>query len=451
MKYNVDFITNPKHAFWQFTRPLLLLSLFEAGYSFIDVFWVSQMDQKSFFAIGVAIPLFTLIYGIGKALGVGTNSIIARQSGKHDIVGAQNSILHGIIACIVMGIIIALSTFYLKDILIFTKANSSSLDLSMAYLRPLFIFSFVFLFANLFVSTLQGEGNSKIPTAMLIITNILNLILDPIFIFVLHMGVTGVSIATILSNTVTAIFLLYWYLSGRSEIELNFKYFKPGIVYEIFIVAIPSFLTDSLWCVTSLYFNRILIEQLGQIGVLLYGTSSRIQSLIASPQKAFSRALISVSGHLFGANKTEELIKLYYYVLKISIIIAIITTVIFFFIRDYGFALFSVTGAPESVFYIALAGIIIVPVNEVTVLARKIIDGTGKSYYDLILSICMIFFEIMIATLLSHYFKHGIGVLLAILIAEIVFAIIYFTLIIHIFDKHKKGKIKKFHHYYHVK
>ncbi|WP_461462989.1 MATE family efflux transporter [Methanobrevibacter sp.] len=447
MKYNVDFVTNPKHAFWQFTRPLLVLSIFEACYSFVDVFWVSQMDQKSFFAVGVAIPLFTLIYGIGKALGVGTNSIIAREMGQHDLPGAENSILHGIIACIIMGIVIALASFFIKDILILTKANSS-LELSMAYLRPLFIFSFVFLFANLFVSTLQGEGNSRIPTTMLIITNILNLVLDPIFIFVLHMGVSGVSIATILSNTVTATYLLYWYLSGKSEVELNFKYFKPGIVYEIFIVAIPSFLTDSLWCVTSLYFNRILIEQLGQIGVLLYGTSSRIQSLIASPQKAFSRALISVSGHLFGANKTEELINLYYYVLKISIIIAIITTVIFFFIRDYGFALFSVTGAPESVFYIALAGIIIVPVNEVTVLARKIIDGTGKSYYDLILSICMVIFEIMIATLLSHYFKHGIGVLLAILIAEIVFAIIYFTLIIHLFDKHRKGKIEKFHHYH---
>ena len=212
MKFNVDFVTNPKEAFWQFSRPLLLLSIFEACYSFIDVFWVSQMDSKSFFAIGVAIPLFTLIYGIGKALGVGTNSIIARQSGQKDILGAENSILHGIIACIIMGIIIALSSFFIKDLLIMIKADSC-LDLSMAYLTPLFLFSFVFLFANLFVSTLQGEGNSRIPTAMLILTNILNLILDPIFIFVLHMGVIGVSIATIISNAVTALFLLYWYLS----------------------------------------------------------------------------------------------------------------------------------------------------------------------------------------------------------------------------------------------
>lgn len=447
MKFNVDFVTNPKEAFWQFSRPLLLLSIFEACYSFIDVFWVSQMDSKSFFAIGVAIPLFTLIYGIGKALGVGTNSIIARQSGQKDILGAENSILHGIIACIIMGIIIALSSFFIKDLLIMIKADSC-LDLSMAYLTPLFLFSFVFLFANLFVSTLQGEGNSRIPTAMLIITNILNLILDPIFIFVLHMGVIGVSIATIISNAVTALFLLYWYLSGRSVIEINFKYFKIGIVYEIFIVAVPSFLTDSLWCITSLYFNKILIEQLGQIGVLLYGTSSRIESLIAAPQKAFSRALISVSGHLFGAKKLDELIDLYFYVLKISIIIAIITTIIFFFIRDYGFALFSVTGAPESVFYIALAGLVIVPVDEVIILSKKIIDGTGKSYYDLIFAIFMVLFEIIAATLLAPYFKHGVCVLLGILLAEVVFALIYFSLILHIFGSKKLEKLKIFHHYH---
>ena len=56
MANNVDFNSDPKKAFWQFTSPLLLLTLFEAGYSFVDVFWVSQMEPQSFFAIGVAVP-----------------------------------------------------------------------------------------------------------------------------------------------------------------------------------------------------------------------------------------------------------------------------------------------------------------------------------------------------------------------------------------------------------
>lgn len=185
-----------------------MLSIFEAGYSFVDVFWVSQMNSESFFAIGVAVPLVTLIGNFGKSLGVGTNSLISREIGEGKIDSTYNSILHGIIACFVVGCIIILSTAFLPNILILMGATSS-VDLSMQYLTPIFLCPFVFLFYNLFVSTLQAEENSRTTTIILIFTNILNLILDPVFIFVFNWGVMGVSCATILSSLVTTIYLLY--------------------------------------------------------------------------------------------------------------------------------------------------------------------------------------------------------------------------------------------------
>ena len=441
MKNNVDFNSNPKQIFWQMTRPLLLLTLFEAGYSFVDVFWVSQMNAESFFAIGVAVPLVTLIISFGKSLGVGTNSIMSREIGNNNFEDSYNSILHGIIACLILGLVIILSTFFLKNILIYMGATSS-MDISMQYLTPIFLCCFVFLFSNFFTSTLHAEGNTRTPTILLIITNILNLILDPIFIFVLGWGASGVSYATILSSGITAIYLLYWYLSGKSKVTLNFKYFKPGIVYDIFIVAIPNFLTDSLWCLSMLFFNKILIAQLGQIGILLYSTASRIESIMISPQKAFGRSLISISGHLFGAGRIDDLKDLYNNVLKKAIIIALISTIIFFFIREYGFALFSVTGASTSIFYIALAAIVIIPFNEISVMSGKVLDGMGKSYHTLFLTIGIILYEIIIVTLLSPIFKQGVCVLLGILIGEITFAIIYYILLKYIFKTKGETKIK---------
>ena len=438
MVNNVDFNSDPKKVFWQFTRPLLILTLFEAGYSFVDIFWVSQMNSESFFAIGVAVPLVTLIINFGKAVGVGTNSIMSREIGDDDYIDSYNSILHGIAAGLILGLLIMLSTLFLKYILIYMGATSS-MDLSMQYLTPIFLCPFVFIFSNFFASTLQAEGNSKTPTQLLILTNVLNLILDPIFIFVLGWGVSGVSYATILSSGITAVYLLHWYMSGKSEVPINFKYFKPGIVYDIFLVAIPNFLIDSLWCISMLFFNKILILQLGQIGVLLYSTASRIESILISPQKAFGRGLISVCGHLYGAHRIDELEDLYHYVLKKAILIAIISTVIFFFIRDYGFALFSVTGAPESVFYIALAAIVIIPFNEVSVMSGKMLDGMGKSYYELSFTIGIIIYEIGIVTLLAPIFKHGVCVLLGMLIGEVTFAIVYYILLKHLFNKARKN------------
>ena len=138
--------------------------------------------------------------------------------------------------------------------------------------------------------------------------------------------------------------------------------------------------------------------------------------MIISPQKACGRGLVSVCGHLYGGHKIDELTDLYHYVLKVTILMSIITTVIFFFIRDYAFALFSVTGVPESIFYIALAGIIIVPFNEVSVMSEK-----------------------MLETLLAPIFKNGVCVLLGILIGEVTFAIAYYILLRYLLNKSKKN------------
>lgn len=335
-----------------------------------------------------------------------------------------------------------LSTLFLKDMLVLMDV-AAAMDLSIEYLTPIFLCSFVFLFSNFFASTLQAEGNSRTLTVMLILTNILNLILDPIFIFVFNWGVTGAAYATVLSSGVTTFYLVYWYLSGKSEVVLDFKYFKPGIVYEIFIVAIPDFLSDSLWCISMMFFNRILIEQLGEIGILLYSTASRIETFMISPQKAFGRALVSVCGHLYGADKFDELTDLYIYILKITIVIALITSVAFFFIRDYGFALFSVPNAETSIFYIALAGIIIVPFNEITVISEKMLDGMGKSYISFVLTIGIIIYEIAIVNFLAPIFTSGVCVLLGVLIGEITAGSIFLILLKYILKTHGKGKIPR--------
>ena len=112
----------------------------------------------------------------------------------------------------------------------------------------------------------------------------------------------------------------------------------------------------------------------------------------------------------------------------------------FFFIRDYGFGLFSVNGAETSIFYIAIAGIIIVPFNEITVISEKMLDGMGKSYISFILTIGIIIYEIALVNLLAPIFTSGTCVLLGILIGEITFGSIFLILLRHILKTHKKGE-----------
>lgn len=424
MHRNVDILSNPKRAFWQLSKPLILLSIFQAGYSLIDMFWISQFSQEAFFAIGVSTPLITLMTGFGGSIGIGTNSIISRELGKKDLEGSYNSILHGILYIAALSLVFMLSIFFLKDIL-YLMDVTESVDLAIAYLTPMFLFSFITLLPGLFVSTLEAEGNSSTPTILLIFTNVLNLILDPILIFVLGWGVAGAAYASIFSSLVAVIYFLYWYLSGKTEVVLNLKYFRPGIVYDIFIVAIPNFLMSILWSFGMIFINAVLIEQLGGIGVLLYSTSLKIESLLLAPQNAMGTALISVSGQLFGAGKMDEMKEIYDYALKITVSLTIILTVAFFFIRDYGFALFSVTGVETSVLCIAIFGIFIVTCQEISIISNKLLDGMGKSYYSLLLSIGTIVLDLALIAVLAPILTSGVCVIVGLLLGQLIFAIIY--------------------------
>ena len=428
MNNNVDILSNPKNAFWKLSSPLILLSIFEATYSLVDMFWISQLSPEAFFAVGVTAPLVSLIISFGDAVGIGTNSIISRELGEKDFKSTYNSILHGIVACGILSVFLMISALFLNDILRLMHVTES-VDLAIVYITPIFLCSFMLIFSSLFVNTLQAEGNSRIPTCMLIFSNCLNLILDPIFIFVFDWGIIGAAYSTIISSSIAVMFFLYWYLSGKSKVILNFKFFKVGIIYDIFVVAIPNFLMDGLWCVSMMYFNKILIEQLGSLGVLLYTTSLNIESFIVSPQKAFGKAVLTISGHLFGADDFDKLKEIYGYSLKVSISLVFITAISFFIVRDYGFALFSVTGAETSVFYICLFGMFILPSEQVIIMSNKMLDGMGKSYHSLILSNGTILLEIIIITFLAPILTSGVCVLVGIFLSELIFAIVYYVLL----------------------
>lgn len=418
-------ISNPKKAFWKFSFPLIALSIFQALYSFVDMFWASQLSSSAFFAIGVTAPLVSLITYSGDSMGIGTNSIMSRELGRNAYDETYNSLLHGIIGCFAVSAFFMISSLFIDEILGLMHVTTS-LDLAAEYIAPMLLFSSVMIFSSLFVNTLQAEGNSRIPTILLIMSNVLNLILDPILMFDLGWGVVGAAYATIISSAIVVVFLLYWYLAGKTEVSLSFRHFKPGIVYDIFIVAVPNFVVKGLWCFAMMYVNKVLIDQLGELGVLLYSTSTQIETLILSPVKGFAKAQVTVCGKMFGGDMLDTVKDIYHYALKFSFLIVAVCAVIFFFVRDYAFALFSVTNVSTAVFYIAVFGSFILLGEAVSSISSKILDGMGKSYHMFILENGTIILELLAITFLAPVLTSGACILIGILISEVIFAFIYY-------------------------
>lgn len=433
----IDLDAPPKISFWKLARPMIALSVFSEIYSLVDMFWVSQMNATAFFAIGVCVPLISLINSFGTSVGYGTNSVISRYIGLGKFEDTYNFLLHGIIGAGVLWLVICFSTFFLKDILYLMNVTEAT-DLAISYLTPMFLCSFLFLFGVLFAQTLQAEGNSNLPTVLGISANVLNLILDPILIFHLNLGIVGAAYATIISAIIPVIVYLYWYISGRSVLILTWRYFKPGISIEILTVALPSFLMDSTFCIFSMFINKVLIQQLAHVGVLLYSTANKIASVLLAPDKAYGLATASIGGHLYGAGKIDKLKELYSYSYKISVITGFVLALAFFFVREWGYALFSVTNMSESIFYIALAGILLVPAMGSLKVSSLTLIGIGKSYWALICGILEVICQVILILALYSAFPYGACVLITLFVTGIVTAILVYIFINWQFNKFAK-------------
>ena len=296
------------------------------------------------------------------------------------------------------------------------------------------------MFVNFFSETLQAEGNSRIPTIFIISSNVLNMILDPIFIFNLNLGVKGAAYATVLSSLIPFIVFVFLYLSGRTKIPLSKKYFKfrQYILVEIFKVAFPNFLDDGLWAFSSSFINGILTITMGPIGPVLYSASNKLKTLLSAPVKGYGRALMSVTGHLFGAHKFDELNEMYKYALKVSLITTVVVMIAFIILRNYAFSFFSITGMQTEIYWIAILGTVIMLSIPFSIISSKMLDGFGKSMYSLLFTFIKIGLETGLIYVLNNMLANGNCVLIGITVTEIIFAIVYYVFLRYLFKNFDK-------------
>ena len=439
MVEKIDLVSLPKKSFWKLSIPIIAFCVFDAVYGLVDMAWISQISVEALFAVGVSIPFVTLVYSFGDSIGQGTNSIMSRFVGADDYESAYNALIHGMVLANILWFSVVLVLLFTHGILIYME-TSQSYSLIFDYLVPLVVFSYIFMFNNLFSETLQAEGNSTTPTVLIIVSNILNMILDPIFIFNLNLGLKGAAYATVLSAVVVFIPVLYLYLSGRTKVPMSFKYFnfRPYIIIEIFKVALPNFLDNAVWCISASFINTTLLSAMGSIGPVLYSVSNKLKTLLISPVRGYGRGLMSVTGHLFGAQKFDEISAMFKYVLKVSLITMIPVMIIFSYFAQQLFSLFSINGFNTEIFWISICGIVIMVSISFSMISSKMLDGFGKSMYSLLFTVLKIVFEIALIYMMDSVLHNASSVLIAIMVSEAIVAAVYYVFLRHLFKNFKK-------------
>ena len=317
----------PEIAIRKLAIPIMISMLLTASYNIVDGIWVAGLGQAAIAGIGFVTPIFMILNGFSVGLGNGATSSISRAVGARNHEGASKSATHSLLIFLVASILLTLIFLIIQEpLLIAYGASGQSLVEGIKYGTPLFMGLFAFMFANGGSGILRGEGDMKRAMYAIIVSVILNFILDPLFIYVLNLGSAGASLATITSSIGSAIVIMYWILIKKDTyVDVTFKEFKfeSNIARDILKVGIPSSL-DMLMMSIAMSFYLIFISSVGgEYGIAAFTSGQRLYLFGIMPLTAVGSAVAAVSGSSFGANNWKYLSRTHTYGTKFAMIIAI--------------------------------------------------------------------------------------------------------------------------------
>jgi putative MATE family efflux protein len=269
-----------------------------------------------------------------------------------------------------------------------------TLDDTIAYSNILFSGTIIIFFSNVATALLRSEGDAKRAMIAMILGGILNIILDPIFIYTFDMGVAGAAWATLLSISVSSILLFYWlFMKKNTYIGFHFKgfHFDKAISKDIFVVGMPASVQQLTMSINMLVMNIIIVGIGGTDGVAVLTTGWRISTFGIMPLMGISTAVMSVCGAAYGMRDYEKLETSLNYAIKIGLVMELAVAAVIFFLAVPITAVFTQSEsashlAPDLVRYFQITWIFL-PGVALGMLSSSMFQGTGKGMNSLILTL----------------------------------------------------------------
>ena len=420
---------NPKKALLKMSVPLIVSLLISSFYNLIDAAWVSGLGADALAGVGFFTPIFMVLVGFGNGLGAGAAFAISKYIGEEDKIKADNASIHSILLDIVISLILTMVLLAFLNPILNVMGAGETIGYATDYGVIILVGSIFIMLSNALYGIFRGEGDSKRPMYAMVASAILNIVLDPIFIYSLNFGVKGAAIATLISAIFVILILLYWfYIKKDTYLKpylTNFN-FKKDISRDIVKVGIPA----SIQLLNNAFFAAVFSMLLVYVGstdsVAVYSTGWRIVIITTTPLLAIGTALISVIAANFGAKNYKNIQIAHRYAMKVSLVIAVIVMILTNLFASDIASVFASSGSSarisaELTSFIAWI-VIYYPTMAVGVPSTYVFQGIGKGITAMFQTIMRetgftIFFAVLFAVVLNY----GVwGAWMGIVLGEIV-------------------------------
>ena len=342
-----SFLNNPSKALWTLAIPIMFGMGIHTLYNIVDMMFIGRLGGNAIAGIAFNMPVFFLMLGLTMGLGSGVTASIARFIGENNKRNADNSAEHALaMAAVIATIFTTAGLVFGYKILASLGAKGEILTLAWDYLYIIIIGLPFMIFSGFFRSILAGEGDMKFPMMVAGLGTILNIILDPIFIFELKkyggigfgMGVKGAALATVISQLIVFIIFIYMlFVKKHAYISFKLKDFTPSkeILWDIVKVGLPASMSMIIMAVGQGVFNKILIHYSSQT-VAAYQVAGRLDMLIFLPIFAIAGGMTTLVGMFYGAKKIEALNHIVKYGITSAFMITMVSsTFVYIFAKTF--------------------------------------------------------------------------------------------------------------------
>jgi len=376
---------------WRFSLPAITGMVVNAFYNVIDSIFVGRgVGEIGLTAVTIAFPIMIVLMGFGMLVGVGAAAVVSLRMGEKQQQQAEKILGNAFTLSMILSAAFTGSVLlFLDPILMMLGAEPDVLPYAREFTRIIVLGS-PFMYIGFGLNNIvRAEGNPQMAMSTTLISAGLNIVLNPLFIFTFHLGIGGSALATVLSQGVSAIWVLVYFLRGKSVLRLQKKNFSldKRIVRSIFEIGMSPFLMQIASSLTTVLFNYTLLRYSGELAVASIGIINRMGMLMLMPIFGISQGLQPIIGYNYGAGNYDRVKK----ALKIAIGAAtLFSTVGFLLIQIFDKQIIMLfNDNPELILLGSEAmriNLCMLPVIGFQIIGANYFQAVGKAGYAIVLS-----------------------------------------------------------------
>jgi len=309
--------------------PAMIGTLFQTLYNVVDTFFAGKISPEALSALSKSFPIYFIIIATSIGVTVAGTSLIGNSIGEKDNKKTLNYFSHIIYYGILISIFITFLGLYFSERVFFLMGSTEEVaSLGLEYTNIIYSGSFLFILVVSLNSLLHAEGDTKTYRNVLVISFLLNIILNPIlifgFLFIPAFGVKGIGIATIISQLVSFLIILFKVLKNERVRNITNEYLVPKFLFfkNIFFQSMPISVSICGYALAAAIIFTY-VGQSGEYAVAGYGVGTRIEQVVLLPILGINTAIISIIAQNYGANNLVRIKETYFTAIKYAFIIMI--------------------------------------------------------------------------------------------------------------------------------